>query len=423
MPDQKDDDSVVPRRARVVGERARERGAGPGGDPVNEIEWVAKADNRAGEKKEKDEAGRRKGADKTAGAGRHQSADAAAPRAPDSVHERFIQIGNKFYFPDGQDAFAREGNRLTTRSENAIVIQSMVAIARADSGNGEVTVKGSDFFRKEVWFAGSLAGLEVKGYQPTDFERERLVRAIAARGGRVTEEGSARREAELDLKGPRDPPASSRSADNELIVGRLVDHGPAPYQHNPKEQMSYFVRIETARGDRDIWGSDLERAFRHSLSTPGIGDEIGLRAWGKEAVTVLAPQRDAKGQEIGRETLATHRNQWSVERVSFLKERHEMAEVFKDPSVSESEAIKRHPELEGSYLQLQSGQALANEQYTHQGHRDQFVEHLRSYLARNIEQGRPLEPVRLRERGGRAAAQPEPPDPERWADRDNERTR
>ena len=45
---------------------------------------------------------------------------------------------------DGQDAFARGGDRLTTRSENAIVIQSMVAIAREGSRNGVVQVGGTE---------------------------------------------------------------------------------------------------------------------------------------------------------------------------------------------------------------------------------------------------------------------------------------
>jgi hypothetical protein len=60
--------------------------------------------------------------------------------------------------------------------------------------------------------------------------------------------------------------------------------------------MSYFVRVETDKGDRDIWGMDLEREFRHSLSNPGIGGEVGIRALGKEAVTVLAAKRDAAGR-------------------------------------------------------------------------------------------------------------------------------
>jgi putative DNA primase/helicase len=158
--------------------------------------------------------------------------------------------------------------------------------------------------------------------------------------------------------------------------------------------MSYFVRIETERGDRDLWGVDLERAFRHSLSNPGIGDEIGIRATGKEAVTVRAATRDASGREIGREELDTHRNQWSVERKEFLDQRQDMAAVFRDLSISASEGIKRHAGLEGSYRKLEMGQVHAEEQYNSNTHRTQFIDHLREYLAKSIEYGQPLEPAR-----------------------------
>jgi conjugative element/phage-associated large polyvalent protein len=305
-------------------------------------------------------------------ASREKSAEPRASRVPDSVHERFIHIGNNFYFPDGAEAFSREPGRLTTRSENAIVIQSMVAIARAESESGVVKVGGSEFFKKEAWFAANLAGLEVQGYTPTEFERERLVRAMAARHGtKPTDQGpEAEKEKSLNT--------------NELISGRLVDHGPAPYKHNPKEPMSYFVRIETEKGDRDIWGVDLERAFRHSLSNPGIGDQVGLRPRGKEPVTVLAEGRE----------LDTHRNQWSVERKDFLDQRRDMAAVFREASISAAEGIRRHPGLEGSYRTLEMGQAHAEEQYTSKAHRSQFVDHLRDYVARTIEYGQALEPAR-----------------------------
>ncbi len=318
------------------------------------------------------------------------SASARAWRIPDSVQERFIQIGNKFHFPDGTEAFTHQGNRLTTRSENAIVIQSMVAIAR-EVGRGEITVGGTEFFRKEAWFAASLVGLVVRGYEPSEFERERLARALTARRAPPSEPSP---EATATPGGAGSP--VSRLPDNALIVGKLVDHGPSKYAHDPKEPMSYFVRIETERGEREIWGVDLERAFRNSLSTPGIGDEIALRAVGKAPVNVLAAKRDDQGREIGREAIATHRNQWIVERTSFLDERHKLADIVRDTSIGPADAIKRHPELEGSYLQLQMGRALAERQYTSDEHRDQFVAHLREHLARRIEVGQPLEPVHLR---------------------------
>jgi len=136
------------------------------------------------------------------------------------------------------------------------VIQSMVAIA-SEAGRGEVTVSGTEFFKKEAWFAASLAGLEVRGYAPTDFERERLARALGARRGAASSEVEPQAQSAPELKGS----ARSRPAEGALIVGKLVDHGPAPYAHDPRQPMSYFVRIETEQGDREIWGVDLERAF------------------------------------------------------------------------------------------------------------------------------------------------------------------
>jgi putative DNA primase/helicase len=318
-------------------------------------------------------------------------------RVPDSVQERFIQIGNKFHFPDGTEAFTQDSNRLTTRSENSVVIQSMVAIAR-ENGKGPVTVGGTEFFKKEAWFAASLAGLEVRGYQPTDFERERLARSLAARRNPAAPEAAA---------APAEPRSADRAPESggapaprpqasDLIVGRLVDHGAAPYGHDPKQPMSYFVRVETARGDREIWGVDLERAFRQSLSTPGIGDEIGVRSVGRQPVTVLAPKLDAQGRETGQAPLDTHRNQWIVERKDFLDERQRMAEVLRNAETPAADAIRRHPELEGSYLQLQMGRALAEQQFRDKAQREQFVDHLRSHIAQRIEFGQPLDPVMLR---------------------------
>jgi hypothetical protein len=387
-------------------------------DPkLNSIQWVSADAEASSGKSKRDKKGGAAARKSREGTPQEKAGESRSSRVPDSVHERFIQIGGNFYFPDGTEAFRREQNRLTTRSENAIVIQSMVAVAREESVKGVVEVGGTDFFKKEAWFAASLAGLRVEGYQPTEFERERLVRALAARRGVKPSDREREVTANLTsavLKGnrPEEPPLNT----NELITGKLVDHGQAPYKHNPKEAMSYFVRVETERGDRDLWGVDLERAFRHSLSNPGIGDEIGIRAIGKEAVTVHAAKRDASGREIGREEIDTHRNQWSVERKEFLDQRQDMAAVFRDPSISASEGIKRHSGLEGSYRKLEMGQVHAEGQYTSNTHRAQFVDHLREYLAKSIEYGQPLEPARP---SGREDRSPEP----RELDRDFHPTR
>jgi hypothetical protein len=339
-------------------------------------------------------------ADKSA-RGRAGDAVAKAERQsaiPESVRERFIQIGNSFFFPDGAEAFKDFGNRVTTRSENAIVIQSMVAIAQVRS-TGPVSVTGTDYFRKEAWFAARLAGLDVVGYTPSALEQERLVRAIARRRSAESSPASAGQAAPANRPQTTAERPTAKSAEpGELIVGRLVDHGPAPYQHQPAQPMSYYVRIETEHGDREIWGVDLERAVRQALSTPGVGDEVGLRAVGRNPVTVIAPRLDRSGREVGRDELGVHRNQWILETKEFLDRRSAMADTFRNTAVSAADAVRQYPELEGSYLQLQMARAGAEQRATSAEARAQFVDHLRAHLARTIECGQPLEPVHLRAR-------------------------
>ena len=176
---------------------------------------------------------------------------------PEHVRERFVQVGKHYYFADGARAFTDRGGRLTTPSENTEVIRSLVAIAEA-RGWSEITVRGTDRFRKEAWFAARLAGLEVRGYRPTEFEQAHLVRTLARdKGGILTKALERRRVALSAARFPpmprgrgrakkRMPPARARHGG--LLTGKLVDHGRATYRHDPREPMSYFVKIETPRG-------------------------------------------------------------------------------------------------------------------------------------------------------------------------------
>lgn len=322
-------------------------------------------------------------------------ARAAASRPmPDEIIERFIGIGGKYYFPDGAPAFRDHGTKLTTRSENTEVIRSLIAIAQTREWR-EVKVTGSERFRKEAWFAARIAGLEVRGFAPSEFEQERLVRAIARRqAGAAPEPSDPESRSEKRMSDNR----AATTDDSGPITGRLVDHGRAPYRHNPKEPMSYYVRIETDRGDREIWGVDLDRAFRESLSRPSLGDEVTARSYSRDPVTVSAPKRDEEGRVIGKEELATHRNRWIVERRDFLAERAAAAQAFRDAGVRPADAIREHPELKGSYLQLQAAKLGAERDIRDPEEQARFVTRARAAIAGAIERGEPLEPVRLRER-------------------------
>ena len=223
---------------------------------------------------------------------------------PESVRNRFVQDGHRFYFPDGAPAFKDQGRRLTTPSENTQVIHSLIEIAHS-RGWTEVTVTGTERFRQEAWRQARIAGLNVRGYRPSDVEQAQLIRALARNRAQPGERvdsispdspSDAPRPASAPPPEVSRPDASSQGSSRERIVGKLLDHGRDAYRHDPREDPSYFVRLQTREGPREVWGKDIERAVVKSLTQPQVGDEVILQRSGRDAVTVQRRARDSEGQ-------------------------------------------------------------------------------------------------------------------------------
>jgi hypothetical protein len=164
--------------------------------------------------------------------------------------------------------------------------------------------------------------------------------------------------------------------------------------------MSYFIRLETDDGEREIWGVDLHRALKESLTRPQIGDEVGLRAVRRDTVTLREARRDEDGQIVGNRPLTTHRNRWIVEQREFFAERAHAARVVRDPSVAPKAAVQEHPELAGTFLKIRASE-LAAQAIRDPEDRQRFVATVRRALADEIARGEPLTPVRLNERAER----------------------
>jgi Large polyvalent protein-associated domain 7 len=330
---------------------------------------------------------------------RSSSSDPEA--VPAELLRQFVQVGRKYYFPDGARAFTDRGHKLTTPSENTEVVRSLISIAQA-RGWQQITVTGTERFRKEAWFAAKLSGLAVKGYQPTQFEQGHLVRTAAraslARDGVAPNMGRKG----LPESDNNERPTQVRNAATErrdgLITGRLIDHGRATYHHDPHEPVSYFVKVETPRGERTLWGVDFERAFRQSLTKPEIGDYIGLRAVRQEAVTVKTREHDSDGKVLNEKDLTTHRNRWIVEKESFYEIRAAAAQMVRDPKIDARKGVREHPELAGTYLYLKGAKEVAQRRIRDPEDQRKFVATVRNALADAVARGEPLPPVRLRNR-------------------------
>lgn len=114
-------------------------------------------------------------------------------------------------------AFRDLGARLVTPRSDPNAIRDMAAVAR-HRGWTVVVVHGGADFRREAWLTASALGMEVRGYQPSERDRQELERrqaALARKNGRSAEEGPEQTDREA-----RETAASARN--NLRVVEAVV---------------------------------------------------------------------------------------------------------------------------------------------------------------------------------------------------------
>lgn len=199
----------------------------------------------------------------------------------------------------------------------------------------------------------------------------------------------------------------ARTRGGQLLVGRLTEHGRAPYQFRSGEDASYYAKLLTSRGERTLWGKDLERAISVSETRPKVGDLVGARRVGRRAVTITARQRDTGGRVVRQEEHHAHRTRWVVEKVKFFAERARLARQVRDEQADLRESVKAHPELKSTFLSLRAAEAFATQRIANPDDRARFLDLVHSAMAGSIRKGEPLPSVRLRDQ--RARTEPKPP--------------
>ncbi|CAE6908020.1 hypothetical protein R69927_05815 [Paraburkholderia domus] len=282
---------------------------------------------------------------------------------PETVRKRYLRAGNQYFLKDAphQLAFEDIGPYLVTEHNRPDVVESMVDMARAKAW-GRIRVSGHEQFRREVWVQATLLGIDVSGYEPkavdfarlTEARRDRMTNRIdvmqtspaahvpanrpeapeVAPGPKESQAAPpARRDAhqQPDARAaapaspapaelPRTAPASEtgprvaepEGQERQRYMGELVEHGGAPYQHNPARSDSYYVVYrDTGGGDHVVWGVDLERAVADSGAL--AGQQVMLENLGRRLVTVTVPVLDATGNVIGEEEKEVYRNTWQVD--------------------------------------------------------------------------------------------------------------
>lgn len=147
---------------------------------------------------------------------------AAPGDVPEHVRRRYLAETGPgaaaAYFTDAttsRPAFRDEGRRLATDRNDAQVVADLVAIA-AHRGWTTLQVRGETRFRREVWLQARTLGLEVRGYDPT--ERDRQVLDRKAGDSQITRENAP----DPGPTPPRPDPARTRLRIVETVVEARV---------------------------------------------------------------------------------------------------------------------------------------------------------------------------------------------------------
>lgn len=223
------------------------------------------------------------------------------------VQSQFRIVGNRYRFKDGEQAlaFTDRGTTLATASNDTRAARAIAAVADA-KGWDAIKLSGHEAFRREVWLEAQARGIEARGYKPTEQDiAEADKRAAGRQPNRVERESAPEREAAAT-----ENPEPSERRKPLAVAGTLVEHGPAPYRHDPSENPSYRVKLDTEQGEREVWGVDLKRAVNESKAQEG--DVVELKRGGKEPASVDANVRDEQGRVVGTERISTNRNAWEM---------------------------------------------------------------------------------------------------------------
>ncbi len=107
----------------------------------------------------------------------------------------------------------------------------------------------------------------------------------------------------------------SRMRSQRVHVGAVMEHGPARYQFQDKNDPSYFVRLRTANGEDVVWGKTIGEALEKGGVK--VGDQIALTNSGKKPVTVTERTTDESGRTVAHDKAATL-NAWTAQPIDRL---------------------------------------------------------------------------------------------------------
>lgn len=128
------------------------------------------------------------------------------------------------FYADAQvkaPAFRDQGRKLATARNDPNAIRDMTAIAK-HRGWTIVVVTGSEAFRREAWIASRAAGLEVRGYRPTERDLQALDRRVERMGDGSDRQRTRRPDRVADAQANSNAQASLRIVES-VVRSRIAE--------------------------------------------------------------------------------------------------------------------------------------------------------------------------------------------------------
>jgi hypothetical protein len=258
---------------------------------------------------------------------------------------RFSQDVHYLDKKSDKTVFVDTGKSINLRKHGMSEAGVAVALDLARERFGStLTIKGSEAFKRTIVEVAAKRGLDIHFTDPQMNERlaeHKAALAIEQEGQRIergtVEMGPAEVEQEV-------VPESATPALSSAIRGELLEHGAAPYQHDPAKDVSYFVKLQTNQGERTMWGKDFRQLMEQGQFQPG--EQIRLEDHGTQPVDVVHELADGTT-----ETKVAQRRSWTVERVGMAIDRDQSVAVAPiEPATPAVAELQRDTRLDGDRI-------------------------------------------------------------------------
>ena len=219
------------------------------------------------------------------------------------LNQRYIRMEGKYLDLNNRTTvmFEDQGGKIKTAAADPQVIRDMLDTAQAKNW-GSIKISGSREFKQAMWLEAELRGIPSTGYKPGREDLALRDQLLADRQRNGIEETQLQQAKQPENSSVQSSSAEPHSQDRKVQAAEsqkgvmLLEHGAAPYLHNPDNRTNYFVKYEQDGEIRERWGVELESALTESGAQ--AGDRIEIHDLGRQPVVVNILVRDESGKIV-----------------------------------------------------------------------------------------------------------------------------